>query len=217
MSQSTNPRTIKEGELFVIKSNGERQRAFRVTCNYCSSHFLAATCRKGRVKYCSHKCAARGRQEPLRARFNTGYQVLPNGCWYWLRTPLSSRYGKLLYNSKSHSTHRIAMFLFRGFDLQSRLFICHRCDNPSCVNPDHLFIGTNSDNMRDSWGKGRMNSPYVPGEAHLNAKLTTKNVVFIKKMYKKPYTQDQLANKFNVSRRTISFILSGERWKHVTI
>jgi hypothetical protein len=78
----------------------------------------------------------------------------PNsGCWLWLGA-MASGYGTFLVNGKMTGAHRVAWQLYRG-EISEGLFICHSCDVPSCVNPGHLFVGSNTDNQRDALNKGR--------------------------------------------------------------
>jgi len=101
--------------------------------------------------------------------------------------------------------------LFRGDP--GDLDVCHRCDTPTCVNPDHLFPGTTSDNIRDCVSKGRFNRPR--GEACHNVKLTREMVVEIRRLKAAGTTYVALAERFGVSRYTIWHVLTGRRWKHV--
>jgi hypothetical protein len=78
------------------------------------------------------------------------------GCWNWTGVRIDGGYGRIVFNGNRHTlVHRLSAHLYLGFDLKSKLLVCHRCDNPSCFNPKHLFIGTNLDNMKDAVAKGR--------------------------------------------------------------
>lgn len=80
----------------------------------------------------------------------------PNECWEWQASKDSRGYGRFGLKYKAYGAHRIAHFLKTGID--GELFVCHHCDNPGCVNPDHMFLGTHDDNIKDAKLKGRMAS-----------------------------------------------------------
>lgn len=104
-------------------------------------------------------------------RFGESYTIQPSGCWLWNRetrgrglrgnrkTP--NIYGAFYFNGKTQSAHRVAWQLTFG-PIPSRLLVCHTCDNGLCVNPEHLFLGTNRDNMQDCSRKGRIPSANKP-------------------------------------------------------
>lgn len=89
-----------------------------------------------------------------------------NGCWEWQKYKNEWGYGRLRHNGKKVLAHRASYEVFKG-DFDKNLLVCHSCDNPSCVNPDHLFLGTNKDNVDDCISKGRhkghLNSPFKKG------------------------------------------------------
>ena len=131
------------------------------------------------------------------------------GCWEWVAGKNKDGYGQFHLGGKQHGAAR-ASYLIRGIDLPSDVFVCHTCDNPSCVNPEHLFLGSHSDNMQDMMSKGRKHSQ--AGERHSGVKLTEEDVRWIRQL---GCTQEKAANAFGVSRSTISLIRSGKLWAHV--
>lgn len=87
-------------------------------------------------------------------RFYDKVKQMPSGCQEW-QGAYRGKYGAIKISGKVQSTHRVAYeFSYGVFD--KSLFVCHTCDNPKCVNPDHLFLGTHSDNMKDAYSKGRL-------------------------------------------------------------
>lgn len=133
------------------------------------------------------------------------------GCWEWIGSISSAGYGTFSKMGKTLRSSRLAYLLTYG-DFDDKLFVCHTCDNPKCCFPDHLFLGTNHDNQIDSVNKGR-NRTMCGEENHLT-KLSTKNMYSILSLRGKMATK-QIAKTFNVSTRTIEYILCGKRWKHI--
>ena len=80
----------------------------------------------------------------------------PNECWEW-NAALRGKYGAIKYNKKVIDAHRLSYIIKFGEINNSKLFVCHKCDNTLCVNPNHLFLGTHSDNMKDAFQKGKLN------------------------------------------------------------
>ena len=140
-------------------------------------------------------------------RFMNKIKKLPNGCWEWQKTKHADGYGKFFYKSRHWGAHRwIYEYTYGPTDL----FICHKCDNPSCVNPAHLFTGTHQDNMRDKVSKNRQSKGEVAGRA----KITEQDAIYIK-YNSDNLTCDDLAIKFNLSPSAINHIRKGRNWKHI--
>lgn len=150
-------------------------------------------------------------------------------CWLWQLGVDKDGYGKTSVRGKTIRTHRLAYLLFYGVD-PLELLVCHTCDNPTCCNPYHLFLGTEQINTLDAKAKGRLNT--AAGERHgtrtrpdrvakgegkpLSAKLTAEQVIEIRHLYSRgDKTQQQIADLFHVSREAISRIILGKNWKHI--
>lgn len=136
-----------------------------------------------------------------------------DSCWEWSAGKDRQGYGMFYANGKTYKAHRVSYFLSNGeFDLS--LCVCHKCDNPSCVNPEHLFLGTVLENNVDRHKKGRSKNKPTPGMSHNMAKLTDEAVLDIRSSV--GVLQKELAQKYRVSVATISRIQAGKGWKHLT-
>ena len=148
-----------------------------------------------------------------------------SGCWLWAGTMASNGYGRFQLDRKSRWAHRVA-YQFAVSPIPEGLCVLHRCDNPPCVNPEHLFLGTQQDNLADMVAKGRNqkgdrhSSRLHPerlcrGERHGQAKLTEASVLTIRAAYRAGGRVGQLARQFGVARQTITDILRNRRWTHL--
>lgn len=137
------------------------------------------------------------------------------GCWYWTGYRGAQGYGRAPKVKEGFVlAHRI-MYLVTYGDFPRDLCVCHRCDNPSCVRPDHLFLGTNRDNTRDRDRKRRGKLPNNSGERHGHSKLTDAQVIRIRELYSRGTTQKTLSSWYGIGRDQISRIVTGKRWKHL--
>lgn len=129
-------------------------------------------------------------------------------CWNWTGTLHNKHYGLAYCNNKEYRAHRLSYYLWNDKD-PKHLKVCHSCDNPSCVNPQHLWLGTQKDNMADRNRKGRQ----ARGSKHGNSKLTESQVRVIRRLLaEKTFTQRQIAQAFGVSAYIISDIKTGRKW-----
>lgn len=133
----------------------------------------------------------------------------PNsGCWLWLLGTGSHGYGQTKLRGKWLLAHRLAWEAKNG-PIKRGLNICHKCDNRLCVNADHMFLGTLSDNNADMVSKGR----HCIGERNARAKITDEIAVAI---YIADGTHHAIAHHFAVSRTTVTHIKNGNAWSHAT-
>lgn len=157
---------------------------------------------------------------PLMDRFDAKWMPEPNtGCWLWTGATNdgASRYGKFMVESHGHAqrivdfAHRVSWRLHRG-EIPDGMCVCHHCDTPACVNPDHLFLGTYADNTADMHAKGRASGGSMPGESHPNHKLTEEIVRVILESTEPARVLDR---RFGVSGGTCGLIRRGRSWKHI--
>lgn len=118
----------------------------------------------------------------------------PQGCWLWTGAARSDGYGVIRENGRTLSTHRVAVMLVTG--RWPTLHVCHHCDVRRCVNPAHLFLGTQADNARDMVAKGRSNV----GERHGMSKLTNEQVIEMRGLRIRGWSLLGLAERFGISR-----------------
>lgn len=136
----------------------------------------------------------------------------PDHCWIWKASKLKDGYGCFCYGREKRA-HRVSWILFNGI-IPDGLSVLHHCDNPLCVNPEHLFIGTQKQNMEDMINKGRKISPH--GTNLPQSKLTENQILEIRAKYiPRKYSLRKLANEYNVSKETIRPIVLKKTWKHI--
>lgn len=137
-------------------------------------------------------------------------QGQPDQCWEWQGAINRGGYGEFGFQGRRHRAHRVAYELFVGA-LRKGQQACHHCDNRKCVNPRHLFAGTNIDNIKDKLAKGRQ----LTGERVWSAKLTEDKVRAIRAMRKAGCNLSVIATAFGIHDRTVGAILKGKTWRHV--
>ena len=152
----------------------------------------------------------------IEQRFEDNKQIddLTN-CHNFLGFKTWQGYGKIKYKGKPYLSHRLFWILNKGKIPQDK-HILHKCDNPSCFNLDHLFIGTNSDNVADKVAKNRQYHP-PKGKDHYrgNAKLTETQVMEIKNLLKRGYSQADIHRDFKISRQIVSDIATSKTWGYL--
>lgn len=131
-------------------------------------------------------------------------------CLEWQAGKNQHGYGTFKVGGKGWLAHRASWFIFKGQD-PGALKVLHKCDNPACVSPAHLFLGTQVDNIDDMVKKGRN----IKGESVPNAKLTETDVLEVRRLAKQGWQQKDIAKRFQVSKPCISRLLSGKTWKHL--
>lgn len=156
----------------------------------------------------------------LPARFWAKVQRPANdgACWVWVGARVEKGYGQIRVGSGTVKAHRLMLAAKLGRPIGEGLFTCHTCDNPSCVNPAHLWEGTSAENAQDRNRKGRSGAHVHPermarGETSGRAKLTDDEIRTIRNT---AGTLREIATPFGISRSQVSRIRRGEHWRHVT-
>ena len=150
---------------------------------------------------------------PIEDRFWEKVSIDPyGGCWEWCGSRTDLGYGKIRISREKRNelAHRIS-WIFHFGSIPKELWVLHRCDDPSCVNPEHLFLGDHTANMADMRAKGRS----TRGEQMHNAKLTDEAVREARVLASTGVFQKDIAKGLGVGRRTIGKAIRGKTWQHV--
>ena len=152
------------------------------------------------------------RNSSLRTKLELRTEITANGCHEYTGSHDAKGYGSLSHKCKHYRAHRAAYLVYKGV-IPRGDHVLHKCDNPPCINPDHLFLGTNADNMRDMKNKNRQ----CKGSDKHNSFLTEKQVVAIREEYAQGnITHQELADTYGFSDRgAISSIVTGKKYPHL--
>lgn len=150
--------------------------------------------------------------DSLLTRFYDRIFYSPDGCWYWLGLMHRDGYGLISTNHITYTAHRVSYMIHKG-EIPKDMHICHSCDNPACVNPDHLWAGTNYDNILDRVKKGRS----LLGSKHRSAKITEDDARNIKGLMSIGLMPTLISRCRKISFTTVRDIRRGITWKHVKI
>ena len=193
-------------------------------CMQCGNEFTTylSTIKRGGGKFCSRFCFD---NHPQKKRINYGgkdpvdrfFEHIDktssvNGCWIWKGHINKAGYGRIRRDHKDMSTHRYSWLIHNG-DIPKNMFICHKCDNPICCNPEHLFLGTPKDNSQDRKNKKRNRDQN--GSKHNFAKLNESQVLTIRNRLKNGEVGRHLAKEYSVHVMTISNIKNRKKWTHI--
>jgi len=194
---------------------GQLIRVERI-CEHCGIRFLVKPfrIRKGEGRFCSRPCRGKHLAIPPDVRFRRFISPpTEQGCTLWTGSRFKEGYGHFgISRGVASYAHRFAWTLVHG-PIPDGLFVLHRCDNPPCVNPDHLFLGTALDNAQDMIAKGRG----LRGEQLSWAKLTPSSVRLVRERIASGQSSvKELAEELGVARATVRRAAQGESWKHVT-
>lgn len=152
-------------------------------------------------------------------RFQSYIEPEPNsGCWLWSGDYFRKEgYGRFFLDGRDRQAHRVSFEVANGV-IPGGLCVLHRCDLPPCVNPAHLFLGTQHENVRDMVRKGREHSgptPALQGERNAQAKLTERDVLEIRALHRSGFGYKRIAPWFRVHHTTIRNIVLRLKWRHV--
>lgn len=148
----------------------------------------------------------------LRKRFDAKYVVTSSGCWEWTGfiPKKGNGYPQISIGVSTYRASRVSYALFKG-PIPKGMLVLHHCDNRRCVNPDHLFAGTSTDNVRDAMSKDR----HVYGTRHPLAKLNEQKVIEIRKRNEGGETLSGIAESFGVSKKLVLNVVNRKSWSHV--
>lgn len=131
-------------------------------------------------------------------------------CWLWTGNKDKHGYGRIRCDHRKIRVHRVS-FMIKFGEIPTGLCVCHKCDNPPCVNPEHLFLGTHADNIKDMFAKHRNNPPR--GQRNHSAKLNERKVRLIRKIVSShSMSNRRIAKRFGVSSQSIDAIANGRSW-----
>lgn len=136
----------------------------------------------------------------------------PSGCWEWTGSRTKAGYGDFQHDGVKYYAHRASWLVHHG-PIPAGAHVLHRCDNRSCWNPSHLFLGDNQANTDDKIAKGRMRHGHVYGEQHPNSRLTWEQVRDIRQRYASGQLRKNIAQVYGVDTKTIRLIVIGRTWK----
>lgn len=183
------------------------------TCKYCGTTFTrkpSYTNRRGKTaQYCSHAHYIAYIKSP---QYFWSLVIKTEDCWLWTGYLNPMGYGQIRWSRKMRAASRVAYELTHGPIASPKIMVRHKCDNPPCVRPDHLEIGTAADNSRDMTDRGRQSK----GEARYNAKLNADKVRSMRREYKRRVvTLNYLAQKHGISIATAGKVVNRQVWTHV--
>lgn len=148
------------------------------------------------------------------ARFWSNVRVTADAteCWLWLGRTGRGGYGIISWKGRNQRASRLSFELSNG-PIPAGALVCHACDNPACVNPAHLHLGTSQSNILEKYGRGRADDR--KGDRHPMARLRPTDVLEIRRAAGCGHTHQQIAERFGISRQYAGKIIRGENWSHI--
>lgn len=209
-----------------------RPQPITLTCRFCDSSFRPNS---RNPQFCSRSCYRRFKLAPEQTSHRFWSKVDKDGeCWLWTASLGTTGYGQIGHRGKMVKAHRVAWELTNG-PIPNGMYVCHQCDNPPCVRPDHLFLGSPAANTKDMVDKGRAGATLHPervprgdrhgahthpekmarGERHPNTHLTATDVIAIRARFANGEVQQAIADDYGVCRATVQNIAKRKAWGHV--
>jgi hypothetical protein len=191
-----------------------------VACLHCGKSFYAKPARlaAGKDRYCGRPCYLASRAtKPVRTLAERFWKKVEktDGCWTWTGGKDVNGYGRMSQGRRGLRpvlVHRVSWELHHG-PIEEGLGVLHRCDTPACVRPDHLFLGSQADNMKDCASKGRN----ARGERSASAKLTEADVIAAREEHRAGgVSYSALARRYNMTPSAMRDVVTGRRWPHIT-
>jgi len=170
-----------------------------------------STVHKHLLKYKDYKKSARNLPIKERLLFHS-YPEPMSGCWLWGGNICPNGYGLVKHDKKQRLAHRVSYIVFKG-EIPHGMCACHHCDVPSCINPDHLFIGTLADNVADKTKKNRCGNY---GTLNPASRYTESQIYEVISLRKSGWFYKDIAKKFKTSKESVRRICIGETWGTVT-
>ena len=154
--------------------------------------------------------------EKAERRFNKSFHKNEEtGCWDWTGTSNNAGYPLFSYKGRMVSASKTAYKLNYEEDIPGGHVVSHTCDNVKCVNPDHIYVTSRSDLVKDLYKSGKMKAPEQKGADNPNAKLSEEDVREIRRKKEEGITHEELAKEYGVTKTTISQIYNRKLWSHI--
>lgn len=185
-------------------------RVIEITCERCGKLIVAKPSlrTRGRGRFCSKACKSRSPLTPTERFWS--YVQKTDHCWLWVGARDAYGYGVIRIDGVAVRAHRFSYELHYD-PIPKDLHVCHHCDTPACVRPDHLFLGAPADNMADMASKGRTHV----GEGNHSSKLIAEQVLEIRNLRATGRLLKDIAQQFSITQGTVRAIVRRRTWKHL--
>lgn len=202
---------------FIVGGAGGKKLWYK--CAFCGKHKYGAAQHYSKDKKCIHCKSFRGEIDQndipimyIDRFFKCCEYDNQTDCLNWVRGKEADGYGVFRVNKVSYRAHRLSWYFKTGNHPTSEEFICHKCDNPACVNPDHLYAGTAKDNNEDAFARKRN----AIGSGRSSAKITEDDIPNMLEMRRRGQSFRAIGEHYSVHGSTIQNVFSGKNWTHVT-